>query len=291
MKTKSVFFILMVLIFATSSAWAVGPGTSNTAVSGSGAESIIVQTDNSKTTVYDRKFVNTPGAPGVRINAYLSDHENSIDPDLRGVAELLQFGNIFSKSALENLAAGGDVKVNFPVVKNILTKPSNVLTDGQPWLMIIIEKPTEQFFMSAPVDARADDNDTTSFMVIAQLGLDAIANGDNVLYLTAEGFQRKIAADGWALGAYATGAGTSDGGTGGGAGGMGLGIGGNETGPEHRPWVKGYSGHFDRQLVVQFPLEAIKEVTKSDGKVFSLPGFSAPDMETDDGFSRVRLVK
>ena len=253
MKNKLFVVMIMVGVFCAwmnVSAWA---GAIAGADADAGASSVLIQDDHSRTKIDDTPEFYSPGPmPGVSLPAYISDHKDSADPSLRSAKDLIRFGNVFSKAALENLAAGGDVKVNFPIVKNRITKPDNVLADGQQWLMIVIEPPgpEDKFYMSAPVDARADDAETTSFQVIGKLGLKALANGDNVLLLTSEGFLRKMEAGGWSIGSYGGGAVTSDGGTTGGSGGMGLGIGESTVGPEHRPWVKGYSGHFARQLAV-----------------------------------------
>jgi hypothetical protein len=232
---KNVLIIFAVLFMMTSVAYA---GSISTNISEAGAAAGASITDNSKNKVYDRDFVNGGGNVTAGTHAFFT--EPTDDSSFRRVMDLIRFGTVFSEGALKNLAKGGDAVVEYPVTSEF-EKPDNVLRDGNRYIMIVVEQP-EDFRATSPCQAKADDGDTTSFQIIAKLALKAISEGDNVLYLTEEGFHRKVEAGGWGIGTHVAGGSVSDNGKISGVGGGGFGISQNEVGPEDRPWVHGYGG-------------------------------------------------
>ena len=166
-----------------------------------------------------------------------------------------------TEGALEQLAKGGDVDSHLQIVRGFDQVP-RIYTrnfEGDKWLTIAIEKPilgknkkgetivigTERISdleVTGYVDAEADDAETNSLQVIGELGLEALADGNNYLVITAEGAHRKVEAQGWGVGTYTVYGANWDNGKQSGGGGGGLGYAWNETGPEDRPWVQGYVG-------------------------------------------------
>jgi hypothetical protein len=206
-----------------------------------GAAAVI--TDNSKTKVNDRDHMTGGNNVMGRTHA-LFYRGDGTDVSFRPVKELIRWGGVMNEQALKNLAKGGDVDMNFPVL-NWGEKSGNWNETMQQGFVKICVVAPESFKMTAIVDAAADDEDTTSFMVIARLALTAIENGDNVLFIEYEGYKDKVLASGWGIGTHTAGGTISDSGKNAGIAGGGFGYSKNRVGNEMRPWVRGYSGNQD----------------------------------------------
>lgn len=197
--------------------------------------------------VYDRKFVN----PGVTSFPQTNGFFTSPTPDssFRSIKEFLSlFADgvtiRMSEGAVDKLAKGGfDAEVNYQVVNDndIIPRAYGKDYKGEKWLYITIEKPAG-LKVTAMVDGEADDNDTNSLMVLGQMGQEVLADGCNVLVITAEGAHRAVEAAGWGVGAYATGGITNQSGKESLSPGGGTGYASNSSMTEDMPWLQGYAG-------------------------------------------------
>ncbi len=215
-----------------------GTSANSGSTSASGANAYLGFDDHSKTKVIDRNFVGSSPSVTGQTHPLFVDGDGE-DNSFRGFTDLIKFGAVFSESALKNLARGGDVNVYMPVLTST-PKPSNKY-GNQRWIKLVAVVPVG-FKATAPVDSEADDFDTNSFQVIARTALDAIENGDNVLWIEWEGYQDKVRSTGWGIGSHtATGVVTETGKVSGVAGG-GWGYSSNSAGKERKPWIRGYAG-------------------------------------------------
>lgn len=223
----------------------------------------IQTTDNSKSKVYNRQFVNSGMTPIPGTNGFFT--APTPDSSFRPVRELIFYltgdpealSIMLSEGALQNLAKGGDVEANIQMVREDVAK-AKADEDGVKWLTLSYIAPIfkvnengkkiltgvrkEAIDVGAFGDGEADDGDTNSFMVIGKIGLKAIAKGFNHLQITSEGAHRKVEASGWGIGTYTVGGAISDSGKTSGIVGGGLGYAVNETGTEDRPWIQGNVG-------------------------------------------------
>jgi len=179
--------------------------------------------------------------------------------------EFLRFaGPIFSEGALEEMASGADVDVLFQMyngknrVKRAEAVTVNEEEEASKWIKIILDHNGDlakegDVRFSAVVQAEADDGETNSIQVLAEMALKALKNGNNLLVLTNQGAHRYVEASGWGIGLYTVGSNISDGGGTAGVVGGGTGWATNETGPEDRPWLHGYAGVRANPVVPDLP--------------------------------------
>lgn len=272
MKRFITFLTIVFFIFASASfALADGYGDSNKAKAQSGAS--IEFTDNSEAEVIDRDFVGS--SPAVTAGTHALFLKNTGDDvSFRRVQELIKYGSIFSEDSLRALRKGSDIEGHFTAINNF-AKPDVKQSDGERYIMIVTIEP-KGFRMAAPFDKEADDKDTNSFALIADAALDALDNGDNILFVEFEGWKDKVHAGGWGIGTH-TAAGTiSDSGKASGVGGGGFGISANEVGEEKQPWIRGYSGCIPTMLSISDDILKMEKTSKN---------------RTNDGFSPLRLAE
>ncbi len=230
----------------------------------------VTQTDNSKSKVTNRQFVNPGNVPFPQTNGFFT--APTPDSSFRPAKELIYFltgdpnavAVQLTEGACEMLAKGGDVEANIQVVRERLAV-AKADQDGVKWITVSVIAPIIQdgkvtgvrkadLRVAGFAVAEADDGDTNSFQVIGKVALKAIKAGLDHLQITAEGAHRKVEASGWGVGFFTTGAKVSDGGTVSGLVGGGTGYASNEAGPEDRPWIQGNVGlglvrSFDRAPV------------------------------------------
>lgn len=222
----------------------------------------ISTTDNSKSKVYNRQFVNSGMTPIPGTNGFFT--APTPDSSFRNARELIFYltGDTealsvrLSEGAIENLAKGGDVEANVQMVREEVAI-AKADENGTKWLTISIIAPVfemkegkkvmtgirkEAIDVGGFADGEADDGETNSFMVIGKVGLKAIKKGFDHLQITSEGAHRKVEASGWGVGTYTVGGALSDSGKTSGLVGGGLGYASNETGTEDRPWIQGNVG-------------------------------------------------
>ena len=256
---KKLFIIVISIMFVFTTA-GVSFADSNAEVNDVAASITTTTTDNSKNKNTNRQFVNPGITPLPMTNGFFT--APTPDSSFRSIKDILKvfvdgYEMRFTEGALEKLASGGDVDVNFQVVREhsqvarIYTKDNNPAIK---WFHIGIEAPvikdgkivgTEKVAglkVTGLVDIEADDAETNSLQVIGQAALEALKDGNNFMILTAEGAHRKVEASGWGVGFYTVGGQVSDGGQTSGIVGGGMGYAKNETGPEDRPWIQGYVG-------------------------------------------------
>jgi len=248
--------------FAVAAGYDVGTKAAADADAASDSKASISTTDNSKNKVTNRQFVNPGVAPMPMTNGFFT--APTPDSSFRSIKDILRvftdgYEMRFSEGALESMAKGGDLNLNFQVIRETVVRVYN--KDNDPdvkWLHIGIEAPqfgevdgkrvvvgTAKFdglTVTSMIDAEADDAKTNSLQVIGAAGLAALKDGNNFMVLTAEGAHRKVEASGWGIGFYTTGGQVSDGGTTAGIIGGGTGYSKNQTGTEDRPWIQGYAG-------------------------------------------------
>ena len=250
MKRFIAFLTIAFFIFATPMAFA---GNKADAEAVAGAQAGIEFNDNSENKVTDRDFVGSSPSVTAGTNALFLPNSGD-DVSFRRVQELIKFGGVFSETSLK-IMTGGSIAGHFDAI-NDFDKPMNKYEDGERYILIslgikvvdpnkpdnFIVLPPAQFRMSAPFDYEAKNIKTTSFQLIAEAALDAINNGDNVLWVEFEGWKDKANASGWGIGTHTAAGAISDSGKASGVGGGGLGYSSNEVGMEKKPWIRGYAG-------------------------------------------------
>lgn len=174
------------------------------------------------------------------------------DSSYRDMREFLRFaGPIFSEGALEKMKKGADIEPHFQMFNFANVKRAEPFwhMNGEKvrYIKVVIdyngnlEKEGEVRYFAA-VDGEADDAETNSIQVMANMGDDCAENGGNILVITNQGAHRIVEASGWGIGFYTVGSQVSDGGQTAGLVGGGTGYAQNEAGPEDRPWLHGYCG-------------------------------------------------
>ena len=176
------------------------------------------------------------------------------DSSYRDMIEFLRFaGPIFSEGAFEEMKKGADLESNFQMFNtaNRVKRADAIVNEGEEtpirYVKVVIDRNGNiakegdiRFF--AAVDAEADDEETNSVQVLANMG-DACADaGGNILVLTKQNAHRRVFASGWGIGFYTVGSQVSSGGQTAGLVGGGTGFAKNRTGPEDMPWLHGYCG-------------------------------------------------
>lgn len=238
MKKIIVMLISVMFLLTATISFA---GVSNEANAGAAAGASVDDHSSNKSKVIDRDFVGS--SPSVIGNTHaLFIPDTGSDVSFRPITEMVRFGNVWSESALKNLAAGADYNDHFAVVNDFPKEP-NILPDGQRYIVIILENAPKEFTQSAPFDAEADDFQTNTFQLVAVEALKAIENGDNILFVEYQGYGDKVLAKGWSLGSHSAGGVISDSGKLSGVVGTGLGYSKNNVGREMKPWIRGYSGY------------------------------------------------
>lgn len=219
----------------------------NATVEGVQAGASIDRHDVNTYNTYDRKFVNPGVTPFPQTNGFFTSP--TPDSSFRSIKDFIAiFGDgttiRMSDGAIDQLAKGGfDAEVNYQVVndEDIVARAYSKDFKGTRYLYITLEKPAG-LEVTAMVDGEADDNDTNSLMVLGQMGQEALADGCNVLVLTAEGAHRAVEAGGWGIGAYATGGLVNQSGKESLTPGGGTGVAHNKSMTEDMPWLQGYAG-------------------------------------------------
>lgn len=154
------------------------------------------------------------------------------DGDFIAIKDIIQFGSIYSKSALENMAKWGHTRVTYAMINE-----DKIETTHKKIMIVIdpaaIKKVAKEGTHIAFVNGSATDGKTNSIQLMAKMALKALKNGANVITFQAEGAHRKVEAFGWGIGFSYVKSGETGMGTGG------TGISGGATGPEDRPWIQG----------------------------------------------------
>ena len=229
------FFLMTSFAFAGNLAESGSESEAN-----AGASITFDDHSTNKSKIIDRQFVGSSPSVTAGTNG-LFVPPSGADISFRPLRELIRFGAVFSEGALIQLAKGGDTDLNFSWANDYTdTKPSNI-KGGQRFIKIVMIEPAD-FKLSAFVAAAADDYDTNSFQVIAEAGLAAIRNGDNILFIEFEGYNDKVHASGWGIGTHTASGVVSGTGKVSGVGGGGFGYSSNGVGNEQLPWIRGYSG-------------------------------------------------
>ena len=190
----------------------------------------------------DRDFPNAAviSLPGTGAGFYVRP---SKDSSFRNIKELLSFYNRFTEGACEKLAAGGSSKIHLQILndENQIAR-AEADDNGDRWIKIVLVKPDEPFKMTGLIDGEAKNGGTNSFQVLGAMALKAIADGNNILYITNEDQHRMVEASGWGIGLYTVGAKVSRDGMNGGVAGGGLGWATNKSMTEDKPWYHGFVG-------------------------------------------------
>ncbi len=163
------------------------------------------------------------------------------DGSFQSLRAILQYGDVFTEGALENMAKG-KVAVRYMVTndKNEVAR-AKFADNLKRKIKILIVKPDAKFIAYA--NGNAKNGKTDSVQVMAAIALKALRDGANVVAFTAEGAHRKVQAFGWGIGVSGTTASENSMVT------PGLGISGGNSGPEDWPWLQG-AAFVDPKLVV-----------------------------------------
>lgn len=269
---KKVLFVAVIMsVFLAFNFAVAGDGTAT--VENVGASSNLSLDDHSTSKVknYDRQLPNPSGAHFPQTNGFFT--VPTPDSSFRSVRQLIEavsgdnaISARFSEGALEEMAKGGDVESHLQVIRGkAVVKRIGEMADGVRYLTIAYHRPIikmvngkaqmtgvtkpKNVMVTAMIDGEAKDADTNSFQVIGKCGLKVLKDGNNIMVVETEGAHRKVEAFGAGLGFYTVGGQVSDGGQTSGILGGGTGFAWNETGPEDRPWIQGYAGVIDGEVL------------------------------------------
>lgn len=223
--------------------------------SSSGSNSLIDNSnqDNSQKNNNNQRYLPNPGnAPIPGTNGFFTTP--TPDSSYRDMIEFLRFaGPIFSEGAFEEMKKGADVEAHFQMFNtaNRVKRADAVVNEGEEkpirYVKVIIDNNGNvakegdiRYF--AAVDAEADDAETNSVQILANMGDECAEKGGNILVLTRQNAHRRVFASGWGIGTYIVGSQVSDGGDTAGVMGGGTGFSKNRTGPEDMPWLHAYCG-------------------------------------------------
>jgi len=292
-KMLSSLIIVLVVMFVGSVAFAdvdnAATATVEKVEAGAGASI----DDHSSTRIknYDRNLPIPGNVPLPQTNGFFTIP--TPDSSFRSVKELIEVlagdnatSVRISEGALEEMAKGGDVESHLQVIrgKNIV-KRVGADEDDVRWLTIAYHKPIikmidgkarmvgvvkpKNVMATGMIDGEADDGDTNSYQVLGKCGLKALRDGNSILVVETEGAHRKVEAWGAGIGLYTVGGQVSDGGQTSGVLGGGTGVAWNEVGPEDRPWIQGYVGVINGEVikkVVKVEKVSMKKETPSTDK-------------------------
>jgi hypothetical protein len=187
------------------------------------------------------------------------------DSSFRNMVEVLRFaGPIFSEGALDEMKSGADIESHFQLfnskkrVKRAAAPFIDEKEGNVPHIKVIIDhngnlKAEGEVRFFAAVDGEADDAETNSIQVMADMAQDCLKNGGNLMVITNQGAHRRVEASGWGIGFYTVGSQISDGGQTAGLVGGGTGYASNQAGPEDLPWLHGYCGVRMEPVVPDLP--------------------------------------
>lgn len=213
----------------------------NTLQSTNKSGSVAQIVDNSQNEAVDRQMA--PG--GLHVTAHtqpLMVPNTGSDVSFRYALEFVRFVSVHNEVTLRNIARGGDYKMHFEPMVNFQKAPLE-LRDGNRYIWIVTgPSHPDEFRGVAPFDIEAKDDDTNSFQLIAKMALEAIENGDNVLWINYQGWKDRVGSSGWGIGTHAVHGQVSSGGTKSTVGGGGFGYSKNSVGVEMRPFIRGWSG-------------------------------------------------
>jgi hypothetical protein len=154
------------------------------------------------------------------------------DGSFQSLKTILQFGDVFTEGALEEMA-GGKVDVRYMVTNDKNEVARAKFGDNlKRKIKIVIAKPEGAKFI-AFANGNAKNGKTGSVQVMAAIALDALKDGANVVYFTAEGAHRKVDASGWGIGISGTTTSEHSMTT------PGMGYSAGKSGPEDMPWLQG----------------------------------------------------
>lgn len=194
------------------------------------AEAILSQ-DNHSTTKVDatqaRPYAGPVPIPGQP--AWFATE--TLDGSFQPLANILQYGHVFTEGALESIKSNGSVRVNYLIGNDENEVPR--ANGNKIKITTTVPKFSSNIKFIAYANGDAKNGKTNSIQVMAAIALKAIRNGANIIYFSREGFHRKIEAFGWGIGASGTVANENSMST------PGLGISGGNAGPEDRPWLQG----------------------------------------------------
>ena len=160
----------------------------------------------------------------------------------RPVESLLQYANIFSEGALEQIVARG---TDFIHELEVVRQPSQQVRASYEkgevrWIKIIATTEMQaDHGLIGYSTAEADDRKTSMLEVVAQAALDALREGADVLQIVAQGASRDTVTSGWGIGFNTTAAsdlGNGDGTMGVATGGMGYSK--AWAGMRDKPWIQ-----------------------------------------------------
>ncbi len=157
------------------------------------------------------------------------------DGDFISVKDIIQFGEVYSVGALENMARWGKTRVTYAAVnpeKAVSTRhkdDTKIMLIFRPEVIQVVKKTGTHV---AFVNGSATNGKTNSIQLMAKMALKALKNGANVIAFQAEGAHRKVEASGWGIGLSYVSASKDNMGSGG------TGISGGSAGPEDRPWLQ-----------------------------------------------------
>jgi hypothetical protein len=216
---------------------------SDAAASGGDAQSSVEITDHSQTTNIDRRYVNPGNVPIPTVPGFYV--WPTVDPSFRPMQDMYDiYGDPFriTEGALERLAKGGKVDVNFLVTRG-QDEVARVYTGHKEWKWLWVgSKPYHGLSVTAMVDGKADSGDTNSMQVFGKMGLAALKDGNNWLVITRENHHRRVEGSGWGVGLYTAGGLNSSNGQQSITPGGGTGYASSKTGTQDLPWIHGYAG-------------------------------------------------
>lgn len=170
---------------------------------------------------------------------------------------LLMYGHWFTEGALERMAKGGNVKIDYKTIYDGFGAPG--LSENTKWIYIYVsDAPYEPAKVAVPagqlrraqaksfIVAWSGNEKTTSVEVLGKSGLKAIRDDCNVLHILAHGADIDAISKGWGIGFNSTHAtvGKDDAKTSGG----GTGYSRNRGGARSLSWLQGF-GITDKNLV------------------------------------------
>ena len=209
------------------------------------------------------------------------------DGSFQSLRTILQYGDVFTEGALEKMA-GGKVDVRYMVTNDKDEVARAKFADNlKRKIKIVIVKPDAEFIAFA--NGNAKNGKTGSVQVMAAIALEALRDGANVIYFTAEGAHRKVEAFGWGVGISGTTTSEHSMTT------PGLGVSGGNSGPEDWLWLQG-AAFVDPKLQLTASLKVpeqtgnhrfvtkVETVKKVETKVIKIVAKKAPKKAEEVAF-------